>query len=177
MLHPFNLQKDNKLFESQTSQLTVKIAQDLIKRLIWTKLTQNYPLQLQDIPTEKAIFVATKDEKNKYGSYSNLHIYFLHFKFFARNIKNQVGTIVLLQLSYNSRTNSKLLRYLAQLGTPANIQNNYIKLSGFTFRLDVTKFLHREKLFYSKILSHFFMTNVTHFSYFTPLNFILKWYQ
>ena len=32
-------------------------------------------------------------------------------------------------------------KILAQLGTPANIQNNYIKLSGFVFRLDVTRFL------------------------------------
>ena len=65
MLHTFNFQRDSKLFQSQTSQLTVKIAQDLIKRHlpIWTKLTQNYPLRLQDIPTEKAIFIATKDEK------------------------------------------------------------------------------------------------------------------
>ena len=36
-------------------------------------------------------------------------------------------------------------RSLEQLGTPANIQNNYIKLSGFTFTPDVTRFLHREK--------------------------------
>ena len=32
---------------------------------------------------------------------------------------------------------------LAQLDTPANIQDNYTKLSCFTFRLDVTRFLHR----------------------------------
>ena len=65
MLHPFNFQRDSKLFQSQTSQLTVNFAQDLIKRHlpIWTKLTQNYPLRQQDIPTEKAIFIATKDEK------------------------------------------------------------------------------------------------------------------
>ena len=36
---------------------------------------------------------------------------------------------------------------LAQLGRPANNQNNYIKLSGFTFRLDVTRFLQRGKFF------------------------------
>ena len=30
---------------------------------------------------------------------------------------------------------------------PANIQNNYIKLFGFTFRLDATRFLHRGKFF------------------------------
>ena len=39
---------------------------------------------------------------------------------------------------------------LAQLGTPTNIQNSYIKLSAFTFRLDVTRFLHRVKFFNSK---------------------------
>ena len=36
---------------------------------------------------------------------------------------------------------------LAQLGTPANIQNNDTELSGCTFRLDVTKFLHQGKFF------------------------------
>ena len=32
---------------------------------------------------------------------------------------------------------------LAQLDTPVNNQNNGMKLSGFTFRLDVTRSLHR----------------------------------
>ena len=58
--------------------------------------------------TETAIFISTKQEKNKYGSYSNSYNYFFHC-------------------------------------TPANIQNNDIKLSVCTFRLDVTRFLHRGK--------------------------------
>ena len=42
----------------------------------------------------------------------------------------------------NSWQNKKRL---AQLDTLANIQNNYIKLSGYYFRLDATRFLHRGK--------------------------------
>ena len=37
---------------------------------------------------------------------------------------------------------------LAQLGIPANIQNNCIKLHGFTFRFDVTRFLHTDEKFF-----------------------------
>ena len=36
---------------------------------------------------------------------------------------------------------------LVQLGTPQNIQNNSIKLYEFTFRLDVTRFMHQGKFF------------------------------
>ena len=41
-------------------------------------------------------FYSYEAEKKKCGSYSNLYIvyYFLHFKFFARNIKNQIGTMI-----------------------------------------------------------------------------------
>ena len=39
---------------------------------------------------------------------------------------------------------------LAQLSTPANVQNNEIKLFGCTFRLDVTRLLHRGKFFNSE---------------------------
>ena len=37
MLHPSNLQRANKLFQNDTSQLKVKIAQEVIKRdvVIW----------------------------------------------------------------------------------------------------------------------------------------------
>ena len=47
-------------------------------------------------------------------------------------------------------------RFLAQskqsstIDTAAKIQNNYIKLSGFTFRLIVTRFLLRGKFFKPK---------------------------
>ena len=59
-------------------------------------------------------------------------------------------------------------KYLANIGTPANVQNNYIKLSGFGF--NKTKFPHRgndEKQHLSikssstpKILSQFLITNL-----------------
>ena len=57
-------------------------------------MEKHLPLQLQDISLEAAIFVATKQEKNKYGSYSNSYNYFLHFNFFARKIKNQIETML-----------------------------------------------------------------------------------
>ena len=39
--------------------------------------------------------IATKQKKNnKYGSYSNSYNYFLHFKLFVKNIKNQIGTVI-----------------------------------------------------------------------------------
>ena len=57
-------------------------------------MEKHLPLQLQDISLEAAIFVATKQEKNKYGSYSNSCNYFLHFNFFARNVKNQIETMI-----------------------------------------------------------------------------------
>ena len=46
-------------------------------------------------PNRKSYFYSYKGRKNKYGSYSKLYIYSHHFKFFARNIKNQTETMIL----------------------------------------------------------------------------------
>ena len=63
-------------------------------------------------------------------------------------------------------------RSLAQLRTPANIQNNYIKLSTFTFRLD---FCTEESSSTPKNLSQLLLINLTNV-HFPPFNCTLKWY-
>ena len=81
VLHSFNLQRANELFQNHTSQLKVKIVQDVIERdICWNEKLSNYlkpsrsPLQLEDISAETAIF-SYKTRKNKYGSYSNSYDY------------------------------------------------------------------------------------------------------
>ena len=153
LLQPFNLKRTNKLFQNHTNQLKAKIVQDVTKvdsgwyGKIWV-ITQSLNAQL--------ISINYKARKNKYGSYSNSYNCFLHFKFFAWNIKNQIGSMyTVIDFEFYSswvRTQKLTRNYtsicprswhneksLAQLGTQPNILNNYIKLSGFTFRLDVTE--------------------------------------
>ena len=74
---------------------------------------------------------------------------------------------------------SKFRKYLAHVGTPANAQNNYIKLSGFGF--NNTRLLHRKNdekhnlpiknSLTLKILSQFFKTNLSEFFRYFPFNF------
>ena len=96
--------------------------------------------------------------------------YFLHFKLFVRNITNQIGYTFIDSQFYSSWVKSQKLeinyvffqipgtkKFLAQLGTYANIQNNFndIKLSSCTFRLrrnkisEPTKVLQPRKFFRS----------------------------
>ena len=135
-------------------------------------------------------FYSYKAGKNKYGSYSNSYSYFLHFNFFCKKYKNQIGTMiyfptlsVLLYFSQNSKINLKLLAQIpgsinkvtvTKLSTSANIQNNYIKLSDFTFRLDVTRFLPRGKFFNPENSFAVFYDQPYNFFHFPPFNCTLK---
>ena len=69
---------------------------------------------------------------------------FIGFQFYSNLVKTQKLTWNYLSICPDSWHNKKSL---ALLGKPANTQNNYIKLSGFTFRLDVTRFLDQGKFF------------------------------
>ena len=60
-------------------------------------------------------------------------------------VKTQELTLNYLSIRPNSWHNKKSL---AQIATPANIQNNYIKPSAF--RLDATRLVHRRKFFNSE---------------------------
>ena len=93
--------------------------------------------------------------KNKSGTHSNLDICSLHFEIFSGDMKFQIGTIINLDSQFYStqklkhyqtftRNNiseylSKYEKHLVHIGTPANIQNNYRKLSGVWH--DITRLL------------------------------------
>ena len=96
-----------------------------------------------DMEKTGSYFNSYKVGENKYGSYSDSYNYFLHFEFFSWNIKNQI----VFQKSKYCPDSWRNRKRIAQLDTPVNIQINYVKLSGFTFRLDVTKFLRWGKFF------------------------------
>ena len=74
-------------------------------------------------------------------------------------------------VKYSSKFLAHVKERLGYTGTPTNVQNNYIKLPGFS--VDITKFLlHwqimknilcRENKLNPKILSQVFRTNLTYF--------------
>ena len=82
----------------------------------------------------------------------------MDFQFYSSWVKTQKLTWSYLSICSSSWHNNK---NLAQLGTQANIENDYIKLSGFAFRLDVTRFLQRGKFFNPENSFKVFMTNLT----------------
>ena len=103
----------------------------------------------------------------------NFHKFFLHFELLASNpIKNEtkekfMNLLKIYLIKYSSKFLAQIKKHLGHTGTPANVQNNCIKLSGFG--VDITKlFLHREiprniscrEIFFNpKILSQVFRTN------------------
>lgn len=101
-------------------------------------------------------------------------IYFLHFKLFCENIKSSRHNDVIFSLVKTQNLTWNFVeipatckRYLAELGLLANIQNNYIKLSGF--RLDVNRLLHWEKFLNPESFFTFF-NGQTHIRLFLVLS-------
>ena len=98
MLDNPNLQRTKKL--SKSGQFKVKITQDVIKKDIslYGRLTnylksQTLSYSYKKINRNSCCYIQ-RAWKNKYGSYSNSNNYFLLFKLFDRNIKNQKGTMI-----------------------------------------------------------------------------------
>ena len=95
-------------------------------------------IYLYNDKTETAIFIATKHEKNNYGSYLNWYKYFFHFHLLARQqkyYKNETGEkfINLLAMNlvkYSSEFLAHIKKHLGHTGTATNIQTNYMKLPG-----------------------------------------------
>ena len=126
-----------------------------------------------------AIFIDRKHEKNNYGSYL-VYKYFLHFKLLAYNtIKDETkekfkNLLEMNLVKYSSTFLAHIKKHLGHTDTPANVQNNCIKLSGFG--VDITSFfeqreitrsiLCREMFFRPKILSQVFRTSLTYFFHF-----------
>ena len=96
----FICRRANELFQNQTSQLTVKIAQDAIKRDVcwygqkWPKAVTVTFTATRYLHNRNSYFYSYKARKNKYGGFSNLPHCFLHLNYFARNIKNQRRTLI-----------------------------------------------------------------------------------
>ena len=65
---------------------------------------------------------------------------------------------------------------LTQLGTPTNIQNDDIKLSGCNFRLDVIRFLHRGKIFNPENSFALFYDQPYRLLPFSVLQLHIKWH-
>ena len=137
---------------------------------------------------KNSYFYGYKAWKNKSGSYLNLYNAII-FNFKSAISKNQIRAMIsfriisILYSSQNLNINSKYLLWsihlaflaniksLANISIPADVQNNYIKLSGFRF--NKTRLLHQgndEKPCWHiqssstpKILSQFFITNFCEF--------------
>ena len=69
---------------------------------------------------------------------------FIDFQFYSSWFKTQKLTRNYLNICPDPWQNKK---NIVQLATPASIQNDYMKLSGFTFKLDVSRFLYRGNFF------------------------------
>ena len=106
--------------------------------MIWNSvITQNLSIYPYNYQTKTSIFIATKHEKTNYCSFLNFHKYFLGFEFLASNtikderrkkFKNLFGINL---VKYSSKFLAHIKRNLCHTGTPSNVQNNCIKLSGF----------------------------------------------
>ena len=122
VLRPFNLQRAKNFYQNQTSQLKIKIAQDVVKRdILWYGknwvITQNLNTYLYKykISQQKQLFLQLQSTKKQYDSCSYSYNYFPYFKTFARNEKNQIGTMIYFRTqNSNSKINSKLLKYLSK---------------------------------------------------------------
>ena len=81
----------------------------------------------------KTHFYSCKARKNNYGSYLNWCKCFFHFELLVSQqyYKNETGKKFRNLLAINSvKYSSEFLEYLGHTGTPTNVQNNCIKLSG-----------------------------------------------
>ena len=109
-----------------------------------------------------------------YDNYLDFYKYLVHVELLASNtIKNEAKTKIRNLFRINLKYSSKFLAHkkTGHTGTPANVQNNCIKSSGFG--ADISQlFLHREimrnssyreKFFNPKILSQVFRRNLTYF--------------
>ena len=100
----FQFVRDQQAFPKPHQSIKSQVAQDIIKRDIWWygKKTESLPkhshlpLQLQNISTETAIFISTRQKKSNMAVIQSFISSIISFtlNFFARNIKNQIETMI-----------------------------------------------------------------------------------